>query len=287
LDNKEHTAQYIFNFVRKSLYALYDRHETDSITQIIFEHTAQLSKLDLLARENLILGEDIRDIIYKNLKLLLAGMPVQYVTGIANFYGLTLKVSPSVLIPRQETEELVDWIIKENKLEIPKILDLCTGSGCIALALKSEIKNAEITAVDVCEKALEIATQNSINTNLKIQFLLKNLLIETFDKNFQYNIIVSNPPYVKNSEKELMHKNVFEYEPHLALFVEDNDPLLFYKKIISIADNNLVSNGCLYFEINEALYDEINILLLNGGYKQILLKKDLNGKPRMIRALKP
>ena len=231
MDNPRHTAQFIFKEFRQSLYALYDRHETESITEIIFEHELQLSKIDLAVRKDLILEESYRKKIEADLELLLSGTPVQYVVGNTQFCGLTLKVTKDVLIPRQETEELVQWIVKENTLPSPKILDVCTGSGCIALALKNEIKNAEVTALDVSKEALEIAKKNASENHLFIKFFQKNILVDALDETIEFDILVSNPPYVKNSEKKLMHINVLNHEPHIALFVEDENPLIFYERI--------------------------------------------------------
>jgi release factor glutamine methyltransferase len=283
----EHTAPFIFKNFKQSLFTLYDRQESERIAEMIFEHEAQLTKVDLMVNPNLLLDEKTRQKIATDLQLLILGKPVQYVIGSVYFYGLTLKVSSDVLIPRQETEELVNWIVKENKLDAPKILDLCTGSGCIALALKSVIERAEILAIDISEKALEIAKQNTIINNFAIEFLQKDILKETLDENLKFEIIVSNPPYVKNSEKELMHQNVLEHEPHLALFVKDEDPLIFYKRIIILADRILKPEGRLYFEINELYGEEISQLLLKHNYKAVEIKKDLNGKLRMIRAIQP
>ena len=213
-------------------------------------------------------------------------VPIQYLLGKTHFYGLDFEVNENVLIPRPETEELVEWIINENKAidkkKKVKILDIGTGSGCIAISLAKNLPNAEVYAIDVSKKALETAKRNAISNNVEIIFMLKNVLeLEILKSN--YDIIVSNPPYVRNLEKEEIKKNVLDYEPHLALFVEDNDALIFYRKIASLAQKNLLENGQLYFEINQYLGKEMTDLLEEMNFKNIELRKDIYDNDRMIK----
>ncbi|WP_141882971.1 peptide chain release factor N(5)-glutamine methyltransferase, partial [Flavobacterium psychrophilum] len=212
--------------------------------------------------------------------------PIQYILGETQFFGLPFYVNENTLIPRPETEELVEWIIKENlkisSLKNLKILDIGTGSGCIAISLAKNLPNASVFAIDVSDKALATAQKNAVLNEVDITFIEKNIL-QTEDLNQEFDIIVSNPPYVRNLEKKEIHKNVLEYEPHLALFVEDNDSLLFYRKITELATRNLSNNGQLYFEINQYLGKETVELLEKYNFKNTTLKKDIYGNDRMIK----
>ncbi|MEK6616380.1 MAG: peptide chain release factor N(5)-glutamine methyltransferase [Bacteroidota bacterium] len=213
--------------------------------------------------------------------------PIQYILGHTEFYGLKIKVNEHVLIPRPETEELVEEIIQgaRDKGQGTNILDIGTGSGCIAIALKKNIPDATISALDISDEAILIAKANAILNQTQINFLqadilqLNNSLIHPLNN---FDIIVSNPPYVRLSEKEKMNKNVLDYEPHLALFVNDNDSLVFYKAIADFALQNLSSNGKLYFEINEALGSEVKNLLKEKGFRNVEIKRDMSGKDRIV-----
>ena len=190
------------------------------------------------------------------------------------------------MIPRPETEELVQWILDSNlKSEKLKILDIGTGSGCIAISLAKNLPKSQVFAIDVSEKALEIATKNAKQNEVQITFLAQNIL-ETQDLDQQFDIIVSNPPYVRNLEKETIKKNVLDYEPHLALFVEDDDALIFYRKISELALKNLSSQGQLYFEINQYLGTPMVDLLRNQGFENVALRKDIYGNDRMTKAIR-
>jgi release factor glutamine methyltransferase len=213
-------------------------------------------------------------------------VPIQYILGETEFYGMKFKVSRGVLIPRPETEELVDLIIKQAPKGKISILDIGTGSGCIAVSLAKNLAEAQVTAFDIPGAALEIALQNALQNQVNVTFIKKDILkTETLDQN--WDVIVSNPPYVLNSEKEKMQANVLEHEPHTALFVPDINPLLFYSKIARLAQNHLTPNGKLYFEINEAYGKEVVKLLEMLDYKNVKLKKDFFGKDRMVSAVNP
>jgi release factor glutamine methyltransferase len=236
--------------------------------------------------------------------------PIQYILGEAWFYGLPFKVTESTLIPRPETEELVEWIIESLKFKVKSqkniepslshraesrcelsILDIGTGTGCIPIALKTNLPEAEVFAIDVSEKALEIAKQNARQNKTNINFIQTDILqVEDFlslraesRSLSKLDVIVSNPPYVRNLEKVEIKKNVLDYEPHLALFVEDNDPLIFYRKMAELALQSLKPNGLLFFEINQYLGQETVEMLQQLGYKNIELRKDLMGNDRMIK----
>ena len=279
----------------QELSALYDAQEIESFFYLILECFHNKKRIDLALDPNmemdamqLLRWESVLSEL-KNEK------PIQYILGETEFYGLPFLVNENTLIPRPETEELVEWIIKSTNYETQstklRILDIGTGSGCIAISLAKKIPNAEVSAIDVSEKALATAKINAEINKVEVSFInvdiLKiNDLVELPTSNFQlptqFDIIVSNPPYVRNLEKAEIKSNVLEYEPHLALFVEDTDALLFYRKIAQLAQQNLSENGKLFFEINQYLGKETVELLEDLGFKNIELKKDIYGNDRMI-----
>lgn len=272
------------NFIEKLL-PLYDVLEAESFFYIILEDFHQMKRIDLALNPTFVFSEEEVAKWNSVLEKLEKEIPIQYILGNAHFYGLEFEVNENTLIPRPETEELVEWIIKNNsKIEgfkDLKILDIGTGSGCIAISLAKNLPNAKVFAIDVSEKALETAKRNALKNETEVTFLLKNIL-ETEDLEEQFDIIVSNPPYVRNLEKEEIKKNVLEYEPHLALFVEDNDALIFYRKISELAQKNLIENGQLYFEINQYLGTEMVDLLESKNFATIELRKDIYENDRMI-----
>ncbi len=213
-------------------------------------------------------------------------MPVQYITGETEFYGIRLKVSPAALIPRQETEELADMVIKEHSHDSPSILDIGTGSGCIAISIALNIKGASISACDISEEALLLAASNAKMHSADIKFIKDNILCPDPEKYGMYDIIVSNPPYITGSEKAMMDRNILDYEPHEALFVPDNDALIFYRSILEASRNILNPGGLIYFEINEAKSDDLKALLTKYGIENIQVLNDINGKPRIVKGRK-
>ncbi|HLF51904.1 peptide chain release factor N(5)-glutamine methyltransferase [Flavobacterium sp.] len=278
--------EYRTHFIQE-LTPIYDAGEAESFFYLILEEKLQMKRIDLALNPDLIFSEDAIqnwDAILEELKL---EIPIQYILGKTSFYGLDFEVNENVLIPRPETEELVDWIIKEDSkikgLKDLKILDIGTGSGCIAISLAKNLPNAQVYAIDVSEQALATAEKNAKRNNVNIIFIQKDILT-TEDLEQQFDIIVSNPPYVRNLEKEEIKKNVLNNEPHLALFVEDNDALIFYTKIADLAQKNLSENGQLYFEINQYLGKEMIALLQNLNFKNIELRKDIYGNDRMTKA---
>ncbi|MCV9926484.1 peptide chain release factor N(5)-glutamine methyltransferase [Flavobacterium sp. LS1R49] len=280
--------QYRTQFIQE-LSGIYDVLEVESFFYLILEVKRNLKQIDLALNPDLSFSEqEIADwsILVSELK---KEIPIQYLLGKTNFYGLDFEVNSNVLIPRPETEELVEWIIKENlnvgKSNGLKILDIGTGSGCIAISLAKNLPHAQVYAIDVSENALATAKRNAISNGVSVTFLLQNIL-ETEDLMQEFDVIVSNPPYVRNLEKEEIKKNVLDYEPHLALFVEDNDALIFYRKIAELAQTNLRKNGSLYFEINQYLGKETVKLLENLGFKNIELRKDIYDNDRMIFCVK-
>ncbi|WP_417939933.1 peptide chain release factor N(5)-glutamine methyltransferase [Flavobacterium sp. RS13.1] len=276
--------QYRTQFI-KELSSLYDAYEAESFFYLILEDKYNLRQIDLALNHELAFSDADLEVFDAFLNELKKEVPIQYLLGKTNFYGLDFEVNENVLIPRPETEELVDWIINENKFidktKKLKILDIGTGSGCIAISLAKNLLNAEVYAMDISKKAIETAKKNARNNNVKIIFILKNVLgLDILKSNF--DIIVSNPPYVRNLEKKEIKKNVLDYEPHLALFVDDNDALVFYRKIAELAQKNLLERGQLYFEINQYLGEEMTELLEKMDFKNIELRKDIYENDRMI-----
>ncbi|MNF49193.1 Release factor glutamine methyltransferase [compost metagenome] len=285
---KEYRDQFI-----QELTPIYDSGEAESFFYLILEEKHQLKRIDLALRPDLVFSEEEIVVWNSILEQLKKEIPIQYLLGKTSFYGLDFEVNENVLIPRPETEELVDWIIsntpniEQSNPETSglKILDIGTGSGCIAISLAKNLPNANVFAIDVSEKALATAKKNAAINDATVTFIHQNIL-ETEDLQQQFDIIVSNPPYVRNLEKEEIKKNVLDNEPHLALFVEDNDALIFYRKIAELAQKNLLPNGQLYFEINQYLGKEMIDLLQKMNFKTIELRKDIYGNDRMIFGIK-
>ena len=270
-------------FFQEQLESIYEASEVESFFYIILENKNNLKRIDLALNVDLEFSETEIELWNDILNKLTKEIPIQYILGTTHFYDLEFEVNPNVLIPRPETEELIDWIIKENSANTNlKILDIGTGSGCIAISLAKNMKNAKVSALDVSIKALATAQKNAVKNNVNINFIHKNIL-ETNDLNQEFDIIVSNPPYVRNLEKHEIHKNVLNNEPHLALFVEDDDALIFYKKIAELAQVNLAQNGQLFFEINQYLGYETKNLLEKMNFKNIELRQDIYGNDRMIK----
>ncbi|MDO4880190.1 MAG: peptide chain release factor N(5)-glutamine methyltransferase [Capnocytophaga sp.] len=262
----------------------YIENEIDSLFFIALENVANISRIEyFLQKENIIYLKYLEklEFILQELK---KNKPIQYIINNAYFYGLNFYVDENVLIPRQETNELVDWVLNSVDASQPlKILDIGTGSGCIAIALKKNLPFAEVSAIDISEKAIEVAQKNAQKNQVRVNFLQKNIL-QTEHLLQKWNIIISNPPYVQEKEKAEIQPNVLDNEPHLALFVPDDNPLLFYEKITELAKKNLTENGILFFEINQYLSKETKKMIENKGFSQVILKKDLQQNDRMILA---
>jgi len=267
--------------VFSQLQPVFEAVEAKIFTDMLLQHYTGCDRISL----NLNPNTEIEDAIIKQIHSALAELqkqkPIQYILGETEFCGLKFKVNSSVLIPRPETEELIMWILAENS-KANNILDLCTGSGCIAVSLSKNLKNTSLTGIDISRDALEVAKRNAISNQVDIDFQCIDVLQENFSLNKKFDVIVSNPPYVREMEKREMHVRVLNYEPHSALFVDDNNPLQFYKAIARIGTTHLTDNGKLYLEINEAYGQETADLLLQYNYSDIVLKKDIHGKDRMI-----
>lgn len=268
------------------LVPLYDEMEAESFFHIILEFIHQKKRLDLALNPDMTMTEEEFSRWQSIVADLKIEKPIQYILGQTEFYGLPFNVNEHTLIPRPETEELVDLIVNKYSDEAVfdselKILDIGTGSGCIAISLAKNLPNAKVYAIDVSDKALETARHNAEINQVEVGFILKNIL-ETEDLGEQYTVIVSNPPYVRNLEKAEIKANVLAFEPHLALFVDDEDALLFYRKIAQLAKQNLTQNGKLFFEINQYLGKETVALLQNLGFHSVQLLQDIYGNDRMI-----
>jgi len=268
---------------KQKLKDLFDTDETDALFAMVIDEVLNYSRADIVLKK-----EDEIPLAYQSrleeiVSQLQQEIPIQYIFEKAYFYGYEFKVSPATLIPRRETEELVEWVLSEMNLQPKKnwrVLDIGTGSGCIPITIKKEFPLAEVFAIDVSVDALTIAQENAKNLDAKVTFIKQNIL--TTEDLESYDMIISNPPYVRNLEKAEIKNNVLHYEPHLALFVEDNDPLIFYRKITQLAHKSLTENGMLFFEINQYLGNEMKEMV-SEYFNTVELRKDLQGNERMMK----
>jgi release factor glutamine methyltransferase len=295
----------IKNNFHDQLDALFGKDEVESFYFILTEYLHGLKRIDLALNPNFEISEEDVQKWKAIISELKTEKPIQYIIGETWFYDSKFYVNEHTLIPRPETEELVDWIVESQKSKVKsqkidqddvissgvemRILDIGTGTGCIPISIKKNIPQAEVFAIDISEEALKVAKRNAVENNVEVNFILQNILevenLLTFDFRLstKLDIIVSNPPYVRNLEKQEIKKNVLEYEPHLALFVEDNDALLFYRKIAQLAKETLTENGLLFFEINQYLGKETVDLLKQLDFQNIELRQDIYGNDRMVK----
>ncbi|NJM16676.1 MAG: peptide chain release factor N(5)-glutamine methyltransferase [Bacteroidales bacterium] len=278
------TIEILRKYCRDKLTNIYGQQEASSIVQLVLKHYTGLSLTRLLSNVGREIDADQEINIRNAINELVTHKPLQYVLGEAAFYGLTLKVTPSTLIPRPETEELVAWIIDSNQVQAPAILDIGTGSGCIAISLAKHINGATVLALDISAGAIATARQNAGLNQVKLKLVQADIISYATDN--QFDVIVSNPPYVTQAEKKFMQPNVLQFEPAQALFVEDSKPLVFYETISHFAAKSLCAQGFLYFEINERYGQETLRLLQQQGFVNCQLRKDLFGKDRMVRGQK-
>ena len=274
------------NLFFSELNDIYPEYETGAIIQIVFAQIFKLTRFEIHQKAKDTVPLELESQIYNIIRQLKQYKPLQYILGVTEFYGLPFIVNESVLIPRPETEELVQWIIndcKDNKA--PSILDIGTGSGCIAVSLAKNIPESKVSGIDISNKAIETAYKNALLNNLEINFIQCDILNYEPDKFGLFDIIVSNPPYIDREQELLMQPNVLQYEPHIALFAPDNKPLQFYETIALFAFDKLSHGGLLYFEINEKYPDETSKLIRNIGFSTEL-KQDINNKYRMLKAWK-
>ncbi|MEZ4838718.1 peptide chain release factor N(5)-glutamine methyltransferase [Flavobacterium sp.] len=271
---------------QSTLSSYYDEQEIDSFFYMVLEKHHQLKRIDLALQPDLNVPTIELEHWHLVLEQLKTQKPIQYILGEAFFYDLRFKVNENTLIPRHETEELVAWILNEIKRQNilnSTILDIGTGTGCIPISLKKNLPESTVFAIDISEETLKVAKENAEINNVEVHFRQCNIL-EISDLENQYDVIISNPPYVRELEKKEIRPNVLVFEPHLALFVSDEDPLIFYRKIAVLAKEQLKPNGLLFFEINQYLGKETVTLLHDLGFATIELRKDIYGNDRMIKA---
>lgn len=273
----------------KEIDKIYGVQEVTSFFYLLIGHFLKLEKFTLALTPDLVISKGEESILFHALSELKQQVPVQHIIGETEFMDLKFNVSPKVLIPRPETEDLVRWILEEYSKgynESLRILDIGTGSGCIAVSLAKHLKVAKVSGLDISTDALEVARLNADKNEVQIKFLLGDILSDTTSIPIEskFDIIVSNPPYVRVLEKNKMNANVLEHEPDIALFVPDKDPLVFYKAIAIFAKEHLVINGSLYLEINQYLGKEMLDLLTSYGYQEVELRKDIFGNDRMVKA---
>lgn len=295
IDNR---AVSVYALFRKELENLYPADEIETFLFFSFSEYFGFSRSDMVLKKDMRLSESELLKFFRVIRKLKLHVPVQYILGHTEFYGLDFKVNEAVLIPRPETEELVEWVLEGTKGEgrgagdtlnikhqTLNILDVGTGSGCIAIALKKNMPDAEVYALDISEKALVVAKVNAEKNNTAINFIHADILKPTFQPSNlpAFQLLISNPPYITEAEKPAMHPNVLEHEPHTALFVTDNDALLFYRAILDFAKERLAADGKIYFELNANYASEIAALAKEKGFVNCEVRKDLSGKERMMR----
>lgn len=278
---KKDTIRYLISEIRD----IYSGEEAKSIAHMVLEYLG-FSRRELVLRGD----EELDDRLLPELKKISDELkrkkPVQYVLGLADFYGLKFRVNEHVLIPRAETEEMVDLLIKENNISCPRIVDIGTGSGCIAISLGKYIKGSVLTATDISSESLAVAMHNAMQNDVRIDFIKDDIFNTLLQEQKHFDILVSNPPYVTESEKLWMHQNVIDYEPGLALFVPDSDPLKYYYKIAELGSQVLKHDGKLYVEINERFAEGTVMIFEKEGYEEIQVVKDLRGKDRIVKAVR-
>ena len=273
--------------LQTSLKGEYSESEIHVLGMLILEKLTGFSRIWLLIHKELKLNDEQNIIASQYLERLKNHEPIQYILGETEFYGLKFKVNPSVLIPRPETEELVEWVKPPHPPKggflsgTPTLLDVGSGSGCIAVALKKKFPSANVSAMDISPEALALAKENAALNEVNIEFIQDDILHPAATDR-KWDVIVSNPPYIPASEQRYLHKNVTDFEPHLALFVQDNDPLIFYRKIAEFALSHLTAGGRLYVEIHQSLGRQCCQLLESMGFQSVELRKDLSGNDRMI-----
>ena len=277
------TLKDIRNYFKQELYGIYPEQEITAITNLILKTHYGIDRLQLLSDPGQIVSSQTVSRIVEICDELKTRKPLQYILGETSFYNCIIKVNNETFIPRQETEELVDLIIRENPGFKGRVIDIGTGSGCIAIAIKKNLKEADVTGIDISEGAIEMASSNGILNNVNVSFLKGDIF--KFDSELipPVKIIVSNPPYVLESEKQNMSRNVLDFEPYNALFVSDKNPLFFYNAIVNLSGSILIPGGKLYFEINETKGGEICRMLESAGFSEVKIIDDINGKNRFVK----
>jgi len=283
--SSKYTIKKIISLIKSELKDYYPEQEINSFIYLIFDYYFNYSKVHIQLNQDKEINENLAGRIISDSNELKNYKPIQYILGKTEFFNLPFIVVPGVLIPRPETEELVSWIISDNTNQFQKIADIGTGSGCIAISLAKNLNKSLIYALDKSPEALLVTRRNSKLNRVDIHISSFDIFDQNNHPDETFEIIVSNPPYVTENEKQFMHANVLHYEPGEALFVPDNDPLIYYRAIIDFALTHLKKDGKLYFEINESFGEEMALLLEEKNFQNIQLKKDINGKYRMIRGI--
>lgn len=273
-------------YIRQALENLFQPEEIRSLTRLIFREVCGLEPHQIILYKDKDLSDATRDRIKRIADRLAQHEPIQYILGTTTFYGYTFRVTPAVLIPRPETEELVDLIVHEEQTEGLRLLDIGTGSGCIAISLAKQLEKAIVYALDISAEALKVAAHNAETNGARVRFIQQDILHDEDWPEEAPDIIVSNPPYVMNRESKEMEERVLAHEPHSALFVPDENPLLFYRAIAHFGLCHLKTSGRLYFEINAALGNETRDLMVHLGYRDSRIIKDMAGKDRIIKAIR-
>lgn len=284
-DNKSHSVAEVSAFMRRMLAPIYGEGEAKAMVRLIFHSLKGWRLTDLAIHHDTILSDYMMEKIRDILARLEKHEPIQYILGTAYFYGMDLKVNRDTLIPRPETEELVDIIVKENTESDLRVLDIGTGSGAIAIALARNLNFPVITAIDISAGAIATAKENAHKLHADIDFLKQDVFCYT-PSTGSYDIIVSNPPYIDESERKDMEANVLEYEPHSALFVPDDSPLIYYSQIAEIGNLSLTEGGKVYCEINPRHADDLKALFAGQGYSDIEIVNDIHSRPRFIKCTK-
>lgn len=277
----------VYHEIKKMLAGYYPDAEASALAKMLLVEVLHFSTLELFGGKDKEVFKKDLDVLYEMSRRLQNQEPIQYIIGKETFCGMPFVVNRHVLIPRPETQDLVEWIAEEDQQTNPcRLLDMGTGSGCIAISLAKKLPHVQVEAWDISGEALQVARQNALNNQVKVDFHQQDILSASPGM-AEWNVIVSNPPYITNKEKAEMEANVLNWEPHTALFVPDHDPLLFYRKIAQLGMSMLVNGGALYFEINRAYGTEIIAMLQALGYKDIIIRKDRFNNERMIKATRP
>ena len=277
----------VYHEIKKMLAGYYPDAEASALAKMLLVEVLHFSTLELFGGKDKEVFKKDLDVLYEISRRLQNQEPIQYIIGKETFCGMPFVVNRHVLIPRPETQDLVEWIAEEDQQTNPcRLLDMGTGSGCIAISLAKKLPHAQVEAWDISREALQVAHQNALSNQVKVDFHWQDILSASPGM-AEWNVIVSNPPYITNKEKAEMESNVLDWEPHTALFVPDHDPLLFYRKIAQLGMSMLVNGGALYFEINRAYGAEIIAMLQALGYKDIIIRKDRFNNERMIKATRP
>ena len=277
----------VYHEIKKMLAGYYPDAAASALAKMLLVEVLHFSTLELFGGKDKEVFKKDLDVLYEMSRRLQNQEPIQYIIGKETFCGMPFVVNRHVLIPRPETQDLVEWIAEEDQQTNPcRLLDMGTGSGCIAISLAKKLPHVQVEAWDISGEALQVARQNALNNQVKVDFHQQDILSAS-PGIAEWNVIVSNPPYITNKEKAEMEANVLNWEPHTALFVPDHDPLLFYRKIAQLGMSMLVNGGALYFEINRAYGTETIAMLQALGYENIIIRKDRFNNERMIKATRP